>query len=74
MGVRVSTTERKAEHLTFSTGVITKHWNSDVCGSAAKLFSPLSSSIAFFLSDQKSVIACRLISRIQSRQLKEKQV
>lgn len=33
-----------------------KHWNSDVRESAAKIFSPLSTNIASFLSDQNILI------------------
>ena len=47
MGVRISITKRRLEHLTFST-VMTKQWNSDACESAAKIFSPLSTNTAFF--------------------------
>ena len=49
IGVRIPITKRRLEHLTFST-VMTKHWN--ICDSAAKTSSPLSTNIAIFLSDQ----------------------
>lgn len=48
MGVRVYIIERRLEHLTLSIGVITKHWNSDICDFTAKIFIPLSTSIFFF--------------------------
>lgn len=51
-----------------------KALNSDICGSEAKITSPLINQIVFFLPDQNILIGCRLISRIPPRQLEEKQV
>lgn len=49
MGVKIYITKRRLEHPAFSIGLMTKHWNSDICDSAAKIFIPLSIS-HFFLS------------------------
>lgn len=59
MGVIIYISKRRREHPTLSLGVMTKHWNSDICDSAAKIFIPLSIShfFFFFLSDQNILTA-----------------
>lgn len=49
MELRIYITEKRLEHPTFSVNVITKHYNSGICDSEAKIFIPLQISISFFL-------------------------